>query len=279
MISSGLDAKRTITRWTGFCSMSRRVKGVSKSELFGRDECRRRSSDAAWSPVSLWRDTTFLLACSWGTTVHPRSARLPVEENDGQLLRQNRTVPTVTWIGHSTLLIQIDGVNLLTDPHWSNRASPLAFAGPRRLTPPGLRLEHLPSIDLVLISHDHYDHLDIDTIQRFNKEHRPLFVVPRGLEAWLTQRGITKVVELDWWDHQGTQGLTLTCLPAQHFSGRSLWDRNQRLWCGGLWRAEPSAFSSPATQATAISSRRLAVGWVHLTGRRSPSAATGHPPS
>jgi hypothetical protein len=128
---------------------------LSKPGLLGDHERRLRSSDPAWSLASAWRRTTFLLARSWNTTVHPRSARLPMEANDGTLLRHNRTAPTVTWIGHSTLLIQLDGVNLLTDPHWSNRASPVAFAGPRRLMPPGLRFEHLPPIDLVLISHDH----------------------------------------------------------------------------------------------------------------------------
>lgn len=205
---------------------------LSKPSLVGSHERRLRSSDPAWSLASAWRRTAFLLARSWNTTVHPRSARLPMEANDGTLLRQNLTAPTVTWIGHSTLLIQLDGVNFLTDPHWSNRASPVAFAGPQRLTPPGLRFEHLPPIDLVLISHDHYDHLDIDTIHALKRAHRPLFVVPSGLKAWFARRGIAQVIELDWWSHRCVHGLTITCLPVQHFSGRSLWDRNQRLWCG-----------------------------------------------
>jgi N-acyl-phosphatidylethanolamine-hydrolysing phospholipase D len=98
--------------------------------------------------------------------------------------------------------------------------------------PPGLRFEDLPPIHLVLISHDHYDHLDLDTVQRLNWTHHPRFVVPLGLKAWLEEQGVSNVEELDWWGSLPLRGLTVTCLPAQHFSGRTLWDRNQRLWSG-----------------------------------------------
>ena len=123
-------------------------------------------------------------------------------------------------------------MNLLTDPHWSDRASPFSFAGPKRVTPPGLRFEDLPPIHLVLISHDHYDHLDVATVLRLAEVHRPLFLVPLGLKAWLADLGITTVEELDWWESRSINGLTLTCLPAQHFSSRTFWDRNRRLWSG-----------------------------------------------
>jgi L-ascorbate metabolism protein UlaG (beta-lactamase superfamily) len=138
----------------------------------------------------------------------------------------------VTWIGHSTLLIQLDGVNVLTDPHWSGRASPVSFAGPRRVTPPGLGFEDLPPIHLVLISHDHYDHLDRATVERLAAVHRPRFLVPLGLKAWFAGLGISDVVELDWWQSRVERGLTLTCLPAQHFSGRSFSGQNRTLWSG-----------------------------------------------
>jgi L-ascorbate metabolism protein UlaG (beta-lactamase superfamily) len=98
-------------------------------------------------------------------------------ESKTELLQANRTDATITWVGHSTLLIQLDGVNILTDPQWSNRASPVTFAGPRRVTPPGLAFQQLPRIDVVLISHDHYDHLDVDTVMRVAKMHRPVFLV------------------------------------------------------------------------------------------------------
>ena len=168
----------------------------------------------------------------WSTTFHPRTASLPLAPNDGGALRANLNDPTITWVGHSTLLVQLDGVNVLTDPQWSPRASPVSFGGPSRVTPPGLAFEALPPIHVVVISHDHYDHLDVATVTRLWAAHRPRFLVPLGLKAWLADLGITDVEELDWWQEKIVRGLTFTCLPAQHFSGRTLWDRNRRLWSG-----------------------------------------------
>ena len=108
----------------------------------------------------------------------------------------------------------------------------MSFGGPRRLTPPGLRFEDLPPIDVVVISHDHYDHLDRETVKRLAATHRPRFLVPLGLKAWFAEIGITDVDELDWWDESRVRGLTFVCVPAQHFSGRTPWDRNRRLWSG-----------------------------------------------
>jgi L-ascorbate metabolism protein UlaG (beta-lactamase superfamily) len=150
--------------------------------------------------------------------------------NDGAELRANGTVPTVTWIGHATLLVQLDGVNILTDPTWNKHAGPLPF-GMERLVPPGLRFQDLPHIDAVVISHDHYDHLDLATVQRLAREHHPTFFVPLGLRGWLRDRGVRDVVELDWWDGQTFRGLTFTATPSQHSSGRGLFDQNERLWC------------------------------------------------
>lgn len=191
-----------------------------------------RNTNPGYVPATVWVRTKFFFSRVWATTFHPRSATLPRVANDGRTLRENRSEATVTWVGHSTLLIQLDGVNLLTDPHWSDRASPFSFAGPKRVTPPGLRFEDLPPIHLVLISHDHYDHLDVATVLRLAEVHRPLFLVPLGLKAWLAHLGITTVEELDWWESRSINGLTLTCLPAQHFSSRTFWDRNRRLWSG-----------------------------------------------
>lgn len=179
---------------------------------------------------SPWVRTGFAISRIWATTFQPKVANLPRIMNNGKTLMEPRTEPTVTWVGHSTLLVQLDGVNLLTDPTWSDRGSPVSFAGPRRLTPPGLLFEDLPPIHLVLISHDHYDHLDAPTITRLAEAHRPLFVVPLGLKAWFAGLGILDVEELDWWQSRRVRGLTVICLPAQHFSGRTLWDQNLRLW-------------------------------------------------
>ena len=142
--------------------------------------------------------------------------------------------PALTWIGHASALLQAGGLNLLIDPVFSQRASPVSFAGPKRHTAPGLRLEQLPRIDAVLISHNHYDHLDEASIRAIAGQAGgpPLFVVPLGIAAWLAQRGIEQAVELGWWQatHVGSTEIVFT--PAQHWSSRSPFDRMQTLWGG-----------------------------------------------
>ncbi len=152
--------------------------------------------------------------------------------NDGRALRDNREAATLTWIGHATMLVQLDGVNVLTDPHFSERASPATFAGPRRLNPPGVAFEALPAIDVVVISHDHYDHLDRPTVERLAATHKPLFLVPLGLKAWFADLGIERVVELDWWESRRVGAVTLTLTPVQHWCARTPLDRDRRLWGG-----------------------------------------------
>jgi L-ascorbate metabolism protein UlaG (beta-lactamase superfamily) len=141
-----------------------------------------------------------------------------------------------TFIGHSTVLIQMDGVNILCDPIWSKRASPVAWIGPKRHRAPGIRFEHLPPIDLVLQSHDHYDHLDVPTLRRIAEQWRPGYGVPLGVARRLTSRGIAQdeqVRELDWWQSaEALNKLLISAVPARHFSGRGLRDRNLTLWCG-----------------------------------------------
>ena len=108
----------------------------------------------------------------------------------------------------------------------------MSFAGPRRVMPPGLRFEDLPPIHVVVISHDHFDHLDLPTVKRLAAVHHPRFYVPLGLKAWLAEQGIADVVELDWWEGRQEHGLTLTCVPVQHWSARSFFELNRRLWSG-----------------------------------------------
>ncbi|HWH82923.1 MAG TPA: MBL fold metallo-hydrolase [Burkholderiaceae bacterium] len=146
--------------------------------------------------------------------------------------------PSVTWIGHASALLQLGGLNLLTDPIFSERASPLAFAGPQRHVAPGLALAELPHIDVVLISHNHYDHLDDASVRALAAQPggQPLFVVPLGLKAWFAARDIEHVVELDWWQSHllpGAAGpVEVVMTPVQHWSGRSLTDRLKTLWGG-----------------------------------------------
>jgi L-ascorbate metabolism protein UlaG (beta-lactamase superfamily) len=190
-----------------------------------------RNLNPAFTRPPFWPRMRWVWAHMLRTTFRPREARLPREPNDGQALRDPRG-PTITWVGHATFLVQLDGVNLLTDPQWSDRASPVSWGGPRRVTPPGIRFEDLPPIHAVLISHDHYDHLDRATVRRLHAVHRPRFLVPLGLRAWMAGEGITEVDELDWWDRREVGGLAVTCVPVQHWSARTWTDVNRRLWAG-----------------------------------------------
>jgi L-ascorbate metabolism protein UlaG (beta-lactamase superfamily) len=139
----------------------------------------------------------------------------------------------VTMVNHSTVLLQQHGLNLLTDPIWSERASPLTWIGPRRRRAPGVRWEDLPRIDAVLLSHDHYDHLDVPKLRRLKSE----FVVPSGVGWRLRAYGISPFHELDWGESLALGEAVIHCVPAQHFSGRGLFDRNRTLWCGYMIEA------------------------------------------
>lgn len=139
----------------------------------------------------------------------------------------------ITFVNHATFLIQIKGQNILTDPVWSFRASPYQWIGPKRKRPAGIYFDDLPHIDTVLLSHNHYDHLDIDTVKRLQNKFDPQFIVPLGVERYLHSQGIKKTIRMDWWDKYGLgNDIKLTAVPARHFSGRGLFDRNKTLWCG-----------------------------------------------
>ncbi|MFG6442457.1 MBL fold metallo-hydrolase [Roseateles sp. LKC17W] len=167
----------------------------------------------------------------------PPAEPIPTQPADLPFLHTNRgpaQQPAVTWIGHATVLAQLGGLNLLTDPIFSTRASPVSFAGPRRAQPPGVALTELPPIDAVLVSHNHYDHLDLPSCRALAAQPGggPLFVVPLGLADWFRRRGIARVVELDWWQHTPLDGVEITLVPAQHWSARGLNDRLKTLWGG-----------------------------------------------
>src|SRR5512142_2803399 len=147
-----------------------------------------------------------------------------------------------TWVGHSTVLLQLGAMNVLTDPIWSERASPVGWAGPRRLVPPAIPLASLPPLDVILLSHDHYDHLDAPTVRALAAAHPAArWVAPLGVGELLTSLGVAQVVELDWWQSTNAADTVITAVPAQHFSGRSLANRDSTLWAGfaiaaGEWR-------------------------------------------
>jgi len=141
----------------------------------------------------------------------------------------------VTFVGHSTFLIQTREHNYLTDPVWSERASPVAFAGPRRVREPAVALDDLPDISAILLSHNHYDHCDLKTLQALEARFHPLVVTPLGNRPLLESAGMRRVLELDWWQQSTLASVTLT--PAQHFASRQPFDRNQALWGGFLIEA------------------------------------------
>ncbi|MDI9348740.1 MAG: MBL fold metallo-hydrolase [Candidatus Symbiobacter sp.] len=158
---------------------------------------------------------------------------------DLNFIHHNRRDTAVTWIGHSTILLQLDGVNFLTDPQFSKRASPFGFIGPRRHQPPGVAIKKLPHIDYVLISHNHYDHLDVTSLRRLMRQKggAPRLIVPLGIQHWLKRHfpaAAAQCVALDWDDrcvlHGAKAPISINFLAVQHWSARGLDDRYQTLW-------------------------------------------------
>ena len=143
-----------------------------------------------------------------------------------------------TFVNHSTFLIQFKGYNILTDPVWSKRCSPFQFMGPARQRPPGIDFKDLPKIDLVLLSHNHYDHMDKNSLIRLRKEHNPQFIVPLGVGSKMKQWNCNQVKEMDWWQTVQLGEFQLSSTPANHFSSRGTFDRDKTLWCGYLLKTK-----------------------------------------
>ncbi|NLH46974.1 MAG: MBL fold metallo-hydrolase [Myxococcales bacterium] len=159
----------------------------------------------------------------------------------------------VTFVNHSTVLLQFDGLNILTDPIWSERAGPVSWAGPKRAHSPGIRLADLPPIDAILLSHNHYDHLDLPTLRQLRDRWNPPIFTGLGNDRYLAKKGLAKVTALDWWQRTaGPGGLAITFVPAQHFTGRSMTDHFQTLWggfflqsaAGGIYFAGDTGYAS-----------------------------------
>lgn len=158
---------------------------------------------------------------------------LPVIASDGsQLLQVPQTGLRMTWLGHSTQILEIDGVRVITDPIFGGRAAPVDWAGPAPWYAPPIALEDLPPLDAVLISHDHYDHLQTDTITALVALQDPIFVVPLGVGAHLEYWGVSpdRIRELDWWEQTQIGGLTVVSTPSRHASGRQVFDQMHTLW-------------------------------------------------
>jgi N-acyl-phosphatidylethanolamine-hydrolysing phospholipase D len=171
-------------------------------------------------------------------SLRPRPGAAPVVRFDPAALERN---PGLTWIGHATFYVRLGGASFLTDPVYSERASPFSFAGPGRLVPPGVPLDALPRLDFALLSHDHYDHTDLPTVRLLAERGVP-FVVPTGMGGLVREAGGQVAAELGWWQEARIAGVTVTCVPARHFSGRGLHDRNRRLWAGFVVAGETRRF-------------------------------------
>ena len=178
---------------------------------------------------------------------------VPVDRPDLAYLRANRRDTTVTWVGHATVLLQLGGVNIVTDPQFSQRAFPVSFMGPERKVRVPFTIAEAPRIDVVLISHNHYDHLDADSVDALARQAGgpPLFIVPLGVDRWMKARGIDHVIGLDWWQSHdivapnGGRRLRITMVPTQHWSSRSPTDRFETLWGGYVVeRLAPSSGSA-----------------------------------
>jgi N-acyl-phosphatidylethanolamine-hydrolysing phospholipase D len=197
------------------------------------------AGDRFTNPGSPWREPPlrvtvpfFLRRIASTLTPGGRGGAPASIANDGAFLRENAlgSVPTVTWVGHSTLLVQMGHVTFLTDPIWSDTASPLPV-GPKRYVEPGLAFDALPRIDFVIVSHNHYDHMDLPTLERL-ADTGTRFFVPLANGETLRSAGIDAVEELDWWESRRVGAVEVHCVPARHWSRRGATDMNRALWSG-----------------------------------------------
>lgn len=195
--------------------------------------------DKPLSEVLGWMLSSFFAGLPKAPSAHLQGYDFPLVQ-DAQGVAQARPGElSVTWIGHATTLVRIDGATVLTDPHFSQRASPASWFGPRRRAPLPYALSELPHIDVVVISHNHYDHLDEASVLALSRQPggSPLFVVPQGLDAWFTARGMDRVQSLGWWQTHQVGALQVQAVPAYHWSARGLTDRNQTHWAGWVLRS------------------------------------------
>lgn len=184
--------------------------------------------DPAFSDIFRW--SRGRIPGNWPSYADAPPAPAPPERvGEGEL--------RITFVNHATVLVQMDGVNLITDPIWGEAAGPVPYIARKRRRPPGLRFEDLPPIDAVLLSHDHYDHMDLPTLQRLVAAHHPRILAGLGQAALLATFGITDVAEMDWWEWTAVNGLRVWAVPARHGCRRGACDRNGRLWEGFVIRS------------------------------------------
>lgn len=168
----------------------------------------------------------------WEISGYEQKYFVPEEKVEGSKI-------VAVFVNHNTVLIQTEGLNILTDPVWSERASPFSFIGPKRYTQAGVNFDDLPKIDIVLLSHNHYDHMDIEALKKLEKRDNPTIYTHLGNKNYLSKRGIQNVVDMDWWDEiKHDDKIQIHSVPAQHFSARAISDRNKTLWGGFVMRLD-----------------------------------------
>lgn len=174
---------------------------------------------------------SFLDVLKWkiGADTKPWPENVKNKDYPAPVLPEGKKV-NLTFINHATFLIQLQGLTVITDPVFSERVSPVTFAGPKRARLPGVTLENLPAIDVVIVSHNHYDHMDLSSLKAIDAKFHPLFIVPLKNREFLIKNGIQNVVELDWWQEHKVKAATFTLTPCLHWSSRSLWDKYETLW-------------------------------------------------
>jgi L-ascorbate metabolism protein UlaG (beta-lactamase superfamily) len=178
---------------------------------------------------------SFFTLLKWKMTSVPSDWPEPTQIEEQQIpdLQRSKTKVSVTFINHATVYIQAYGLRFLTDPQWSQRPSPVRFLGPQRVMNAGVAIDKLPGVDFVMISHNHYDHFDLATLQRLNELYKPQFYIPLGDAHLMQKTNIKNFTELDWWQPVTlSEDLRLTFVPVKHWSARGLWDRNKSLWGG-----------------------------------------------
>ena len=181
----------------------------------------------------------------------------------------------VMWVGHSTVIINHSDLTILTDPQFSDYASPFPFMGPRRATPAPFKPSELPPLDVVVISHNHYDHLDEHSIRQISAyQPNVKYLVPLGLRKLLIEWGAVDVTELDWWQSEIVKGVTFQPTPVQHWSKRSAFDRNKTLWAGWMTKWEDFSFILPEILAILMTSKRYLRGWADLIWQQFQSVLT-----
>ena len=236
------------------CSHVSRDERYSSSKQFDKVSSSFHNSNGSKNSKSFFDFLSFLQKFILRTADPFEKEGFPWRKPDLHLSSEQ---PSVTWIGHSTLLVRFHGKTILTDPIFSTRASPFSIIGPKRVVPPALSLHELPPIDFVVISHSHYDHLDLKTIKELAiKRKNTVFFVPLGLRDLLEGVGARKVFELDWWDEIRMDDITFIATPAHHWSARSLLDRNKSLWASWMvvsqhfrfWFAGDTGYSNDFTE-------------------------------